>query len=180
VAIDCAVKNRSVDERSVLSSSSAHFRSAACFPSPWDHLGGLSQLPDELDGPRRFHPIRVLHDLNARKDPAASLRQLEAAYDNGHGQACLILRRIYEFGSYNEIQVHSKALAYYDRVNDTSVVSALSFFHRQSSLLRSSRRTRAWTSSSQLYLRHFNTSTASCGRCHVLLRRGFSSPLRKL
>jgi TPR repeat protein len=90
-------------------------------------------LRGNLIPPIGFNGSQVLHDLNSRKDPNRSLRQLVTACDgDGDPQACLILGRIYEFGAYNQTQDHEKALNYYERLHGTASLSPLSFFHRHS------------------------------------------------
>jgi TPR repeat protein len=80
-----------------------------------------------------FGASAAVRALNERNNTDRVFSKIEQACAKGVAQACLILGRIYEFGSYNKTQDHTRALDYYLRVeqlNSPIAYSALSFYHR--------------------------------------------------
>ncbi|OHS98814.1 hypothetical protein TRFO_01875 [Tritrichomonas foetus] len=81
-----------------------------------------------------FTTTKYLKRLNKQKNPDKYIHKLKSrCLSQNISQACLILGRIYEFGSYNQTENLSLAYSYFLRVNelnDSSANSELSFFHR--------------------------------------------------
>lgn len=80
-----------------------------------------------------FRVANILHELNDKINISENFAKLENQCINlNHAQSCLILGRIYQFGSYNTHEDYNKSMYYYEiaaGLNDTAALSQLAFYH---------------------------------------------------